>query len=144
MTSLIPLLAAAALAAGPVLSDDAAALRKMELDAAFRAVAAEADREFSQSVAFYARLKDERLAFERRQVDKRKALYDSLRGLDAARRKSVYEAFHLQENRERADFARRMKEQKAAFHREEQDGRDDARRGLKRRREAARDSHRGR
>jgi translation elongation factor EF-Ts len=125
-------------------SDAAIARRQTELDQAFSQVQLEADQEFQNSVAFHARLKQERLDFERERLVERKNMLDSLRGLPAGERKAVYERFHAAESHQRADFAKQVAVQKAAFRREFLGERQDAKHALKRRREALAEGHRTR
>ena len=124
------------------LSDAAIEQRKAELEGTFRAVAAEADQEFQNSVAFHTQLKDERLEFERRMITDRKNMLESLKGLSPADRKAAFERFHAVEAGKRRDFARRVSEQKQAFRREFLEERQDAKRALKRRRETLEQEHR--
>lgn len=144
---------AAALMAGPAkaqggksseFSDAAISQRQAELDAAFSQVQVEADQEFQNSVAFHAKLKQERLDFERERLIARKNMLESLRGIPAAERKTVYERFHAADTRRRADFAKQAAAEKAAFRREFLGERQDAKRALKRRREALAEDHRKR
>lgn len=114
-------------------SDAAIEQRKADLDRGFSQVQLEADREFQDSVAFHARLKQERLDFERERLTARKQLLDSLRGLPAARRKAEYERFHGEDILRRADFSRRVSAEKAAFRRQFLEERQDARREARRR-----------
>lgn len=123
--------------AGGEFSDAAIEQRKSELDAAFSQVQLEADKEFQDSVAFHARLKQERLDFERERLTARKQMLDSLRGLPAGGRKAEYDRFHSDDARRRKEFAQRLSQEKTAFRREFLEERHEARREESRRREDA-------
>ena len=131
-----------ALAAAVSLSDSAVEQRKSDLDAAYRVVESEVDREFSESVAFHTRLKNERLDFERRLLADRKNMLDSLKGRDAGGRQAVYDAFHVSEARRREDFRSHEAALKQAFRRQFLEERHGAQRALRRRREDLQQQHR--
>ncbi len=139
---------AAALAAGAraetgrtALTDAAIEQRKAELDQAYQEAAGDAEAEFRDSVAFHTRLKDERLDFERRLLDGRKAMLDSLKGLPSGRRQAVFDGFHVDEARRRQEFREHVAQLKASFRRKFLDERADAKRALKRQREALVEQH---
>jgi hypothetical protein len=109
-------------------SEAAIEQRKRELEDSFQRVQVEIDREFQDSVAFHARLKQERLDFERMRMTARKQLLDSLLGLPAAQRKGEFDRFHAEDSRRRKEFTQRVAQEKAVFRRQFLEERQDAKR----------------
>ncbi len=101
-------------------SDEALERSSGELDSSLDVIRHEVEAEYSDSVKFEAKLKEERLEFERELLDKRRRFLESLRALPPDRRADAYRLFRLSQSQRRAEFFMKEQERRDKFDSEEQ------------------------
>lgn len=105
-------------------SDPALEQEQRALDQSYRDTEREIDADYDDTLKFEARLKKQRLAFERELLDRRRQFLQSLESLPAGRRPEAWRLFKLEQEQRRREFLMKQEDTRERFDSdEEQKGR---------------------